>query len=803
MKENSNTLPEIISPTSAVSKRGKNIFKIEAQPKTVYNKFLREILPAEKSKSNLIINPDSTIDFQRTENNNFPSSTRTIHERRQHMKLSLQIFSSSNNQSTARVTNPEKPLHVQNTDTHSFRCFPDGTKLKSSSTEAGDIDSFSNNDKVSFRKTLHKKAMSGGGREYFRRTLSVPHADKNVVLQGRISKSPRDTLVEFTSKAGEPVVTNTQTKDFITLEGILLSKLSERSANFYGSRDISHLSDNPLLKIRESQVQVRQSKAEYIKFEQDNTRFIEDSLSRISNPFVLEVKGSDSIRERKDHRSSLLENHILKSLNFLEISGGSFQKSTPSVEEIRSLRTTMGNGLLSPILQRRRSSVSSEKRDPLADEWSTENLVQSLKKELPNLQTDHPSGRNETLILGNWLAKKLQELQLTNVLSVKAKLGKGDELYNLCLNELLRQISLDCFERADLLKKIWKAYGTLFDEVIESIKIEQQTAIAKYADECRSIHENYKKELDKKDQEIEQLKEKSKEFSELYEKGLKTLAIHNFNETRLEDELARTKNTLREIKRQYGIMKREYEDMYFKYWKMKKDCEEAEVDDDEEELDPQEFIIQKFKNKTSGEPLGSYIEIDEPKQDENIGSFGTFKGVKIVWEDKEVQTEEIPSQDVEVQTDIKVLDRRFDVIFDGMLTIEELVREENLKRTLQFEIPENMEEDLYAEILDNSAANTRSGNESPSLNLAQNYVDEEDEYENDSESEPKVNKETITQEKGRPDSLLSIDTRKSSNVKPTLSRMQTDFLQQNLSPIEIERKKTFNFHWQLNYLIVS
>ena len=95
-------------------------------------------------------------------------------------------------------------------------------------------------------------------------------------------------------------------------------------------------------------------------------------------------------------------------------------------------------------------------------------------------------------------------------------------------------------------------------------------------------------------------------------------------------------------------------------------------------------------------------------ENNQVNIFGVFQGKKIVWEDKETQTDG-QYQEAEAQTDIKVLDGRFDVIFDEMKTMDELVREEKLKRNIISEIPENLEDDLLAELLERNIPIKRTG----------------------------------------------------------------------------------------------
>ena len=92
-------------------------------------------------------------------------------------------------------------------------------------------------------------------------------------------------------------------------------------------------------------------------------------------------------------------------------------------------------------------------------------LFEDLKKNHPNLFSNTPSGRKDVVILKEWLRNTLKLIFESNDISKKDKYVIADEAFNLCINELIRQISFDCIERGELMTHIWKNYLKLFARI--------------------------------------------------------------------------------------------------------------------------------------------------------------------------------------------------------------------------------------------------------------------------------------------------------------------------------------------------
>lgn len=97
-------------------------------------------------------------------------------------------------------------------------------------------------------------------------------------------------------------------------------------------------------------------------------------------------------------------------------------------------------------------------------------FMEQLKRDLPFAFTNANVSRHEVMNLGNWLLRIIESINKDVELSINEKNLKADEVYNLVLNELIRQITGECFERGELLMQIWKAYMNVCQEIILDYK---------------------------------------------------------------------------------------------------------------------------------------------------------------------------------------------------------------------------------------------------------------------------------------------------------------------------------------------
>jgi len=162
-----------------------------------------------------------------------------------------------------------------------------------------------------------------------------------------------------------------------------------------------------------------------------------------------------------------------------------------------------------------------------------EDILNDLKRELPDIATGAPASRQDVIVLNSWIDSKIQQVTDDAIMKEEEKNAMCDKFYTVCLNEIFRQISVECTERADLLFRIWTSYFKLFNLARNRTEAENKNLKTLYQDENQKQYEWYQKLITKREQELEDakldiqkiLKEKDEEnqrLEKLIEKDLKS-----------------------------------------------------------------------------------------------------------------------------------------------------------------------------------------------------------------------------------------------------------------------------------------
>lgn len=128
-----------------------------------------------------------------------------------------------------------------------------------------------------------------------------------------------------------------------------------------------------------------------------------------------------------------------------------------------------------------------------------------------------PSIRKDVGFLDKWLKEMIDMVSQDHNYSFNALIEDLQLVYSACLKELIRQISLHCVERGQLLEKIWNCYLDLLEKAISSNKTEKNKMEREFLSEIARIFDifekeanNYKEELRILSKENLSLKEKNK-----------------------------------------------------------------------------------------------------------------------------------------------------------------------------------------------------------------------------------------------------------------------------------------------------
>ena len=337
-------------------------------------------------------------------------------------------------------------------------------------------------------------------------------------------------------------------------------------------------------------------------------------------------------------------------------------------------------------------------------------LCEDLKKNYPNLFSSSPSGRKDVLNLKDWLSNTLKSIFQSNELVKKDKYIIADEAFNLCINELIRQISFDCLERGELMTMIWRNYLKLFHKIFDYelqekniFQNEKETEFLKYskmyreqlAEKDRAIsqqiayNEDVIKEISSLKAEISQWKkneqknveqtEKMKKISEqLFMKGRK-LKIEN-EEIRYKLSKYRDESQKSRVFKKNATMTRMFE------------SQTAFVPLNEEDSDKEfntELEDQQLKDimKLLGEDESENEDINKKNKDLDNPII-----IKCFQEQKEkillVKSTEIDHQirdsffsNKGIQTELNLTDKKFDPIFIKE-NLDEIINERVIKKNL-------------------------------------------------------------------------------------------------------------------------
>ncbi|KAL4477527.1 hypothetical protein ABPG74_002677 [Tetrahymena malaccensis] len=165
----------------------------------------------------------------------------------------------------------------------------------------------------------------------------------------------------------------------------------------------------------------------------------------------------------------------------------------------------------------------------------TEEIEESLKKELPNINSDVPSNRNEVTTLQKWFESSIKSFQQSDI-------QKQFKYLYVTFNELVRQITLDCAERGYFLKeivfKIVEYYQKQITEVNDEIQIEK----SKSKDEVINTRRVYEGIFLKKEAEFAEIKKLNQEYLANQEGVNKTITSLQTREKDLNEQLNNLKS---------------------------------------------------------------------------------------------------------------------------------------------------------------------------------------------------------------------------------------------------------------------
>ncbi|EAR99655.1 hypothetical protein TTHERM_00589920 (macronuclear) [Tetrahymena thermophila SB210] len=208
-------------------------------------------------------------------------------------------------------------------------------------------------------------------------------------------------------------------------------------------------------------------------------------------------------------------------------------------------------------------------------------LESSLKKEVPSALSEGPTSRQELIQMQKWFQNQLNQIQKMNN---SKKIDHLSSLVELACQELLRQISIECQERGDLLQTVMKYQVFSLREQIEKQRVDFEKIKKQQKDEYLESHKTYEGIFQSKDEEINKLKS---QLSELHTK-LKE------NITQMEDKIQSDKilrDQLTKFKELVTYMKQKQSESQLENHKLRKKIKKVgnRLKDDKKETNTSAF----------------------------------------------------------------------------------------------------------------------------------------------------------------------------------------------------------------------
>lgn len=105
---------------------------------------------------------------------------------------------------------------------------------------------------------------------------------------------------------------------------------------------------------------------------------------------------------------------------------------------------------------------------------STLNLPKNIEELRTNTRTHirhKPTGRRDAELVAEWLETMLEQVKKEKDLT--QMFTEAEMVFKSCYDELVAQVSVQCSERGDLLRKVWDAYVGLLERSLKQIKKEK------------------------------------------------------------------------------------------------------------------------------------------------------------------------------------------------------------------------------------------------------------------------------------------------------------------------------------------
>ena len=272
----------------------------------------------------------------------------------------------------------------------------------------------------------------------------------------------------------------------------------------------------------------------------------------------------------------------------------------------------------------------------------------SLKKELPSAFSNKSMNRKEILILKKWFFNQEEILNKRTFQNLEDKTNSYFELYTLCLNEVIKEISVECNEKGEIITEIWQKFLNLLathrayvEQETKKMKDSSQILIDIALKEQRIVLEKSEQMLRKTIEELADAKERERDAY----KKMKQMEMTN--KTYWEDG-NKYRYLCKTLNEKYVNVKKDYQKLHDKMYTKK--------EHEENRHKPSIYVNNQTPDHslhtTPRQELKPQVKFkDEPKNDENLSlnnkgdrfSLSALKGVLYMDENNQ-QNIKVPPQ---------------------------------------------------------------------------------------------------------------------------------------------------------------
>lgn len=132
--------------------------------------------------------------------------------------------------------------------------------------------------------------------------------------------------------------------------------------------------------------------------------------------------------------------------------------------------------------------------------------ILSQSKSMDKLALGSPATRADTTELANWLDSMLKIALAENNNDIEALFESAMVIYEVCFHEIVRQVSVQCVERGDLINRVWKAYLGILEKALKISKAVQNYRVDEFNLEKKNLHSKFVLEKEEICKENERLK---------------------------------------------------------------------------------------------------------------------------------------------------------------------------------------------------------------------------------------------------------------------------------------------------------